>query len=123
MPPTNAGFYVYSAQVGAQGLSNDRLVNATNTNLRSYMTVNRPGQSSGGKSERPRSGWLLMSPFDNSHPYDNSCESYQHKLEVLLDRQPTGGVRATTIRWVVHGTQQFIELYHGIVYNFWKKMT
>ncbi|WAR30176.1 hypothetical protein MAR_003744 [Mya arenaria] len=56
-----------SAQVGSQGLSNDRLVNATNTNLRSYMTVNRPGQSSVAKSDRPRSG-SRTSPILSTSP-------------------------------------------------------
>ncbi|XP_060555548.1 uncharacterized protein LOC132716319 isoform X1 [Ruditapes philippinarum] len=45
-----------SAQIGSQGLSNDRLVNAANNNLRAYMTVNRPGPNSAGKADRPHSG-------------------------------------------------------------------
>ncbi|XP_053387320.1 uncharacterized protein LOC123542904 [Mercenaria mercenaria] len=45
-----------SAQIGSQGWSNDRLVNAANNNLRAYMTVNRPGPNSAGRADRPHSG-------------------------------------------------------------------
>lgn len=65
-----------SAQIGSQGVSNDRLVNASNSNLRSYMTVNRPAVGPGGsaKGERPLSGSRQQdSPAPPSSPVITSA--------------------------------------------------
>ncbi|KAL4216430.1 hypothetical protein ACF0H5_024155 [Mactra antiquata] len=63
-----------SAQIGSPGLSNDRLVNAANNNLRSYMTVNRPGPNSAGKNDRPSSG-SRHSPLPSSSPTNQSAST------------------------------------------------
>lgn len=63
-----------SAQIGSPGLSNDRLVNAANNNLRAYMTVNRPGPNSAGRSDRPHSG-SRQSPRPASSPTNHSAST------------------------------------------------
>lgn len=69
-----------SAQIGGMGLSNDRLTNAANSNLRSYVTVNRPGQSSAGKSDRPRSG-TRTSPVLSTSPTSLSSKRLRMSTE------------------------------------------
>ena len=49
-------YYFYSTKVVGYTGSDDRLVNAANTSVRSYVTVNRPvGQSGSAGEQRPRS--------------------------------------------------------------------
>lgn len=67
-----------SAQIGPQLLSNDRLVNAANNNLRSYMTVNRP---TGPAAERPLSGSRrITSPVQTPSPTNASASNKRVRM-------------------------------------------
>ncbi|XP_074660245.1 uncharacterized protein LOC141912760 isoform X2 [Tubulanus polymorphus] len=59
-----------SAKIPAGPLSDDRLVNASNANLRSYMTVNRPSGTPGGQQKkRLASGSIISEKVPPSTPY------------------------------------------------------